>query len=294
MGRHDAVGTLTNIAHLAETGVPWHASTVMLPHITGWADIERSLNYAAQNGAKTMRLLLPGFSGLAPMDWEALSVIPQEAHKRLWSWRNSYPLMPITLEPALPRNLRATVAGVLADSPSANLIVSGDEILAINDDKPFSRVDGFYTLHRLANPRLLLNREGKEITVTLTKAARSSSGVVMDRDLDSRDLDRAIAMSFEAENVLLLTSQWAEPLWAKVVPDIWQVVAVKSNSFGGNIAAAGLLTVEDYRLVLASTDLGKYQRILLPPVSFDESGLDLMGEDCRALAREIPIPLVWS
>lgn len=294
MGSHDAAQALTGIAALPEAGIPWHASIVLLPHLTGWADVEYSLQYAAENGARTMRLLLPGFSGLAPVDWEALAAVPGEARAHLARWRAQYPLMPITLEPALPMDLRATVAGVLSGSPAANLLRFDDEITAINGVKPFSRVDAFYTLYRQANPRLTLLREGKEVNLIVPKPARSSSGVVMDRDLDPEYLEQAVAMAAGAERVLLLTSRWAEPLWSLAAPGSWQVKSVESRFFGGNIAAAGLLTVEDYRLALTGIDISGYQRILLPPLSFDAAGLDLCGEDCRALAAELPVPLVWA
>lgn len=293
MGPHPAEATLANIAALAQRGIPWHASLVLLPHITGWADVDQAIAFAQAHGAKSLRLLLPGFSHLADVDWAALALIPAQARARLSKWRSDFPSLPITLEPALHQDLRATVAGVMADSPAAGLVRSGDEILTISGTKPFSRVDAFYTLFRLANPDLVLNRQGREVSLALTKPARSSSGVVMDWDLDPQDVARAREMAAGASKVLLLTSLWAQPLWEVAVPE-WQVLGVKSAFFAGNIAAAGLLTVADYRLALADIDLGKYEKVLLPPVAFDKEGLDLQGEDCRSLARQLPVPLVWS
>jgi pyruvate-formate lyase-activating enzyme len=294
MGRHDPRQTLEDISCLKAAGIPWHSSLVLLPHITGWEDVDNSLAYAAQNGAKTMRLLLPGFSGLAAVDWAALAAIPAQANGRLAQWRITHPRMPITLEPALPQDLRATVAGVLANSQVDGHIVPGDEIVTINGQPPFSRVDAFYRIYSLSDPKLIIRRKGREISVQLEKTSRSSSGLIMDQDLDPGDLDRAKTMAKGAKRVLLLTSTWAQPLWSKSVPQSWQVVAVENTFFGGNIAAAGLLTLVDYRRVLADLDLREFEAILLPPVSFDDAGLDLRGEKCRDLAREFPIPLVWS
>jgi len=293
MGKHDAKKTLESVAGLAAAAIPWHASLVLMPWVTGWEDIDDALGYAAARGARTMRLLLPGFSRLAKVDWQALADIPLQAMERLGAWRCKYPGMPITLEPALPGNLRAEVAGVLAGSPAAGVLQPGDEVVTVNGKAPFSRVDAFYSLYNLANPTLTVCRRGEEFSAVLEKSARSSPGVVMDRDLDSHDLARALAMAGEARRVLMLTSSWALPLWRRVVPAGWEVRAVSSGFFGGNIAAAGLLTVQDYRLALR-TDLSGFERILLPPVSFDRAGLDLCGADVGGLARQIPIPLSWT
>lgn len=293
MGPHPAEAVLAGIAGLASRGIPWHASLVLLPQITGWADVDESIAFAALHGAKSMRLLLPGFSRLAPVDWSVLAAIPAEALARLEGWRRLYPRLPITLEPALPRDLQARVAGILAHSPAEGRLLAGDEIISIAGTRPFSRVDAFYSLFFQANPRLLIKRGEEELALTLAKPARASSGIVMDWDLDPRDVERAMRMAGGAERVLLLTSQWAKPLWQLARPQ-WRIEAVESAFFGGNIAAAGLLTLADYRRVLAKLDLREYEAILLPPISFDEAGLDLVGEDCRALARELPAPLVWA
>lgn len=294
MGRHPAERTLQDIASLPRVGIPWHASLVLLPYITGWEDVDTALSFAAQAGAQTMRLLLPGFSQMAPVDWQELTDIPAGAKERLEHWRKAHPGLPITLEPALPQDLRAIVAGVLASSPAADSLEYGDEILTIDGQAPFSRVDCFYTLYRLANPELRVRRQGLEFILKLTKKTRSSSGVVMDQDIDPGDLERAMAMAKGATKVLLLTSLWAQHLWSITVPKSWTVLGVKSDFFGGNINAAGLLTLSDYRQVLGQLDLTQFDRILLPPVSFDESGIDLRGENCRDLAKELAIPLIWS
>lgn len=294
MGRHSADQTLWAICQLADNGIPWHASIVLMPHITGWKDIDCTLSFAAGGNARSTRLLLPGFSSLANADWQALEQIPAEIYARIDNWRKLYPQMPITLEPALVSNLRALVAGTMAESPAFGLLLSGDEIIAVNNQTPFSRADAFHSLFRLANPVLTVNREGIRKSLTLPKPARSSSGVVMDGDLDKHDYSRAIEMAGGAGRVLLLTSAWAEPLWNQAVPKNWRVQAVSSVFFGGNIAAAGLLTVQDYRLAMAQLELAEYDAILLPPVSFDETGVDLRGEDCRNLARELTIPLKWA
>lgn len=294
MGRHSADLTLRAISQLADNGIPWHASTVLMPHITGWKDIDGTLAFAAASNARSTRLLLPGFSSLANADWQALAQIPAEVYVRMDNWRQLYSQMPITLEPALVGNLRAWVAGTMADSPAFGLLFSGDEILSVNNQIPFSRADAFHSLFRLANPVLTVNRGGIRKILTLPKPARSSSGVVMDGDLDKHDYCRALDMAGGSGRVLLLTSAWAEPLWNQAVPKNWRVQAVSSDFFGGNIAAAGLLTVHDYRLALAKLELAEYDVILLPPVSFDETGVDLRGEDCRSLARELTIPLKWA
>jgi hypothetical protein len=62
---------------------------------------------------------------------------------------------------------------------------------------------------------------------------------------------------------------------------------VKSLWFGGTISSAGLLTVGDYQTALHSiSDILRVRRILIPAISYDQSGYDLSGRHYLTLDSE--------
>jgi len=77
--------------------------------------------------------------------------------------------------------------------------------------------------------------------------------------------------------------------------DVVTVAAVKNKTFGGSIMAAGLLTVNDFLQHLqeqlpaapARPDL-----ILLPPIAFDATGLDLFGRSALEIEAATGIKTV--
>ena len=292
MADHDIPATLAQIGQLAQRGIPWQASAVLMPHLTGWHDVERTISFVQANGAFAMRLLLPGFSRLAPQRLLPPGDLPAQARQRLASWRRQFAL-PLTLEPSLCRDLTAEVAGVLRNSPAQGLLMPGDILQDIQGQASWSRVAAFDRLKKLASPRIRLLRAQEEMELVLPKKAGTAPGVVMDYDLAPADYRRALAMAKGAGTVLMLTSLWAAPLWRLVAPAGWQVEEVPSHYFGGTIAAAGLLTVADYRRVLESCT-ARPEKVLLPPLSFDHQGLDLTGQHPGQLEEVINAEIVWE
>lgn len=290
MGPHRAEETLAQLASLSPAGVPWHASLVLMPQVTGWEDVEHTIQWADDHGAKSIRLLLPGFARLAPVDWEALAAVPGEARLRLAGWRSRFKAA-ITLEAPGVTDLNPEVAGTIPGLPAAGLILPGDVVIAVNGQPPFSRAEAFRNIFEAGNPRLTLNRSGKTLEVSLTKAKKAPSGLVMDYDLSLAEVEAAHRMAGGAHKVLLLTSNPARPLWQLAAPAHWQVVAVESGFFGGTIQAAGLLTVADYRAALTKLPQN-FERVLLPPISFDAQGEDLVGE--KASSLEALAPVRWD
>jgi hypothetical protein len=289
MGPHRAEETLAQLASLP-AGVPWHASIVLMPQVTGWGDVEDTIHWAQSQGAKSIRLLRPGFSRLAPVDWQALASVPGEARLRMADWRRRFKAA-ITLEPPGVTDLVPEVAGILPGSPAEGLIQPGDVVVSVGCKQPFSRVEAFREVFEAANPRLILARQGKNLEISLVKAKKAPSGLVMDYDLSLTEVDTAHRMAGGARKVLLLTSQPALPLWQLATPDHWQVAPVEACFFGGTIQAAGLLTVADYRVALAKYPQD-FERVLLPPISFDAQGEDLVGE--KASSLEDLAPVCWS
>ena len=70
----------------------------------------------------------------------------------------------------------------------------------------------------------------------------------------------------------------------------WLVVAVPSETFGGSIAAAGLLTVADVAGAVGrpSCPVAPGDALFLPPLAFDRNGLDLLGRSPADLRGLLP------
>jgi len=62
-----------------------------------------------------------------------------------------------------------------------------------------------------------------------------------------------------------------------------RLLPVKNVFFGGNIACAGLLTVDD--ILLATEEEKPFSHLLLPSIMFDENLLDLKGRSCRDIVN---------
>ena len=50
------------VGKLVQRGLSLHGSVVALPHLVGWDDLQDTLKFLNEAGAKTIRLLLPGFT----------------------------------------------------------------------------------------------------------------------------------------------------------------------------------------------------------------------------------------
>lgn len=284
----DDRGALPAAGLLKDRGITWHGSLVAMPHVVGWGEIEDTINFMAGAGAATIRIFVPGFTRLAP---DALKFGPELRSRlqKLVDRLRPSTGVPLTIEPPVLEDLRAIITGVLAGSPAAGAgLGPGDEVLSVGGHPPRSRVDAFNITRALAGPQLQIRRDATEFGVTLEKAAGATSGLVMDYDLDpvlTRDMSLA-ARRYRASRVLVVTSAMAggvmsAALAAMAENDVeFHTVPARNRFFGGSIAAAGLLTLEDMQRAVDHY-LGqggpRPELILLPPVAFDHRGRDLTG-----------------
>jgi len=301
---------------LTEHGVPWHGSLVGMPYLTGWEEIDRTLRFLAEAGALTARLFLPGFTRLAPPElkfgrelWSELAAFAGRMARAL--------SLPITVEPPLLSDLAARVAGVISGSPAARAgLRAGDIIAAVgpSGERPRTRVDCYRLLSEAELPcALTVERETPGEAPALhaltlsprpageTKDGRAgyaAHGVVLDYDVDPRQVDRAVGLMQRARGAtLILTGALAAPLIAlalrRAAPDAdWRVVTVENRFFGGSIMAAGLLTVGDIIAAgRAAAREGRPALILLPGRPFDERGRDLLGQSYFDVAEALGAPV---
>jgi len=286
------------VAELAGYGLTFHGSLVAMPHLAGLEDMLTTIRFLAAHGAKTTRLFLPGFTGVAPSElrfpatlWDELVGISRELTLELD--------MPVLPEPALPSDLTPEIYGVMRDTPARKAgLLPGDIILAVNGRKARTRAEAFCLVKKAADPLLSVRREGRELTMAIQKKEREAPGFVMLFDFDPLRLEEAGKKIQRARSraPLLLTSVFGEPLLRQsaailALPDM-AVKAVENRFFGGSIKAAGLLVAAD--LLAAAQDALSKQRhdlVLVPREAFDHHGLDLTGVSLTSLEVKLGVPV---
>lgn len=273
---------------LAASLIPWHASLVAMPQVVGEADVLQTVEVASRFGARSIRIFWPGFTKQTPAEL----LLPPDTKRRtellLNGWADNHQT-PLLMEPIHLDDLRAEVVGVIAATPASRAgVARGDVVLAINAGAVQSRTDAFWLAYELADPEILLERQGVVLVRKLSKAARSSSGLTFYGDLSPGELARLHRYCRRNRGrVYVLTSHLAAGQLRAALADSRfnhvAVLPVDNQTFGGSIECAGLLTVSDFahalQKVQPSPDL-----VLLPRAPFDEQGHDLFGIHYRQLS----------
>ncbi len=314
---------------LSEAGVPFHASVVPVPALTGPGDLLETARRLDEAGCLSLRVLVPAHTSFSDPGLVGL-LPPREEVARLAEEARRAVRLPVTLEPPQVADLRARLAGVIRGTPAAAAgLRAGDVLEEVEGRRPFSRVDAFRRLNaalrRTGSCRVRVAGRGEVTLRTDDPTARP--GVVLDRDVDPGDIRLVLrtAAGLRARRVLVLTSVLgAGPLelgfraaagrggvgrqgvgrqgvgrrrrGARAHPEgtgpAVRVVSVASRSFGGSIAAAGLLTVSDFacalELLVRARAVQGGDLVFLPPVSFGADGLDLFGRGPADLEALLP------
>lgn len=283
---------------LAVRKINFQGSVVAMPHLVGFEDLKQTQIFLDQSGAKSVRLLLPGFTRLTDPE-----LIPGEDQiSRLYHlvYELQHQLSaPLLLEPPLINDLNPVLAGVFKDSPADKAgLRNGDLIFKINGTQPFSRVEAFRLLTESSDPALIIWRAGQYSDFKMTKAAQTSPGIAVSYDLDPDQVDRVkTSINPAGKNLMLLSApalvRWQVSLRVGAINKL-DLLTVPSTWFGGTINCAGLLTVNDYRAALAGVaNIQGYNCILVPGISFDRGGFDLTGQHYLALADGgLPLKLI--
>jgi len=306
MGDPQPERAIAAVRLLAGAGIPFHGSVVAMPHVTGWADLEATLRYLAQNGARTIRVFLPGWTRHARCGPPFRARLASKIRRFVTRWRRRNSV-PVTAEPPALDNLRPEVAGVVRDSPAWRAgLRAGDVVLAVGDRPVPTRVAAFRAAAEAAHPELTVARGGRVFRTRLGKGADQPSGLVMEYDLDPEVISwvERVTTARRARRVLVLTGFGAAAVLARGVEALYcgaaevRVAAVPNRFFGGNITAAGLLTVADMERALAdylaSHPGWRPDVVLLPARAFDGLGRDLLGRHFMELADrfgvEVAVP----
>ncbi len=341
----EAYRRLTGVAHdprvapeaLAAAGVPFHASVVAVPAVTGGRDLLETARYLERQGCLDCRVFVPGFTASTPAAVRRLLPSREEVTRAVEQARQAS-AMPLTLEPPDLDDLVPRLAGVLPGSPAAKAgLQPGDVLEAVEGVGSFSRVDAFRrcqtALRRAGRCRLeVAGVSGRrEVVLNATRATVPEDaathatalegflppdrpGFILDRDVDPAELDfiLGLARKLKVRRSVVLTSLLAAKVMAlglaarrAALPGAPEAVTVpvRSLTFGGSIACAGLLTVADFAGALRrlsstgaaarSVDGGVSPRpgdaVFLPPAAFGSGGLDLLGRGPAEL-RELLAP----
>ena len=292
MGDLDPERTLENVRCLRGK-VRFDGSIVALPFLVGEEDIKATAAFLRDSGASTIRLLLPGFSSRHPLwrlmpktTWAKVRELGAELSRRL--------RIPVLADPPGLRDALPVVEHVMKGTAAWEAgILQGDLVVKVGGRETFSRKDAFIECRVRENPAVTVERDGAEVGLTLRKAKMEPPGFVMYEDLD-RDGYLAWERSSQVrkgKDVLILTSRLAKPIIESVLERRGlsaRIVGVTSRFFGGNIQAAGLLTVRDflsaYRKAVA--DGFEPAEVTLPRAAFDPWGRDLEGVHYKAFEEK--------
>lgn len=271
------------------------ASFVAIPGITGWAELERSIYRVSEfENIKLARVMLAGYSKFASEKIKAKFKVDRFKLQEQVESLNSEVLLPVVFEPAIINDLAAEVIGVIKNTPAWEAgFKKGDIIIEVSGETVFSRVDAFSKFkENLAaknkfNVLIARKRNNKELKVYAAGWKEYDyTGLVLANDFSPEEFNsiKSKLDSYQPERVLILTSELARDrleLIAEMLEKKFKVridvMAVPSNYFGGNIGAAGLLVVDDYKLIKARIDQNNYDLIITGSALFDIDGRDLKG-----------------
>lgn len=292
--------TLKQVETMASTGVEFEGSVVALPDLFGMGDVEKTVRYLIELGARAVRLLLPGFSRYHPL-WKADTKAAWGEIRHLARAMTAATGIPVLADPPDLSGLEARVEGCLKGSPAQKAgLQAGDVILRVNKTTVFSRRHAMELSRDAQNPVLSVYREGRTFEVTLEKRRFQSPGFVVYDDLGLSEVEELEAKVLEtrAGKVLILTSALAGPLIRDVVARLdidVRVVETRSDFFGGNIMAAGLLVLSDFLTAFGeSTEDWRPDVVVLPARAFDVWGRDLTGVPYKAFSAVTGIPVILA
>jgi NifB/MoaA-like Fe-S oxidoreductase len=293
MGDPLAPAGIAAVSLASRLGIAFEGSLVALPQLVGYEDIAGTIRFLAREGATCIRVMEPGFTRLTPAEL----VPPPGTRRRLDELAEAVATatgVAVMVEPPHPRDLRPVVAGVMANSPAQGAGMGpGDVLSSIDGRVPFSRVDAFVRLKAARNPRVVVEGRGELI---LEKDAGRSPGAIFSWDVSQADVDAIASAVTGAKKPLVITSPLGETALSLALARAGidaSVRAVSCTFFGGSIACAGLLTVQDVIDAFhlqpppAGTDL-----LALPPLAFDPWQRDLTGVSSRVLEKATGISCV--
>jgi len=294
--------TLAGIMLLALSNVPFSSSMVAMPNITGWDDLRDTVEFLAGNKTTVIRIFMPAFSSRAKPDiFPDGDKIYGQLREFIGTLSPELPC-PVLIEPSFVTDLTPVVSGVLKDSPAWNAGIRRDDvILSVNGKAPRCRVEAWNMFLPKGDISVEVKKNDREENVRWDNESEGGSGVTMEYDFDPMRAEeiRQTVLGCTGRS-LLLTSEFGYEVVCKVLDllglkiDMAEPVMVKNRTFGGDIRAAGLLTVHDYHEAYAGWIKSNQapSQIIAPLESFNSLGLDLTHRHYSELQKIIGVPVI--
>jgi len=287
MGDRSPSRVVRAAAAVARAGVELYGSMVAVPEVTGWGDFRDSVRFLSDHGAKAVRVFIPGSTKVASGPF-----ISRTDQERLFEEAGALAELtgvPVLVEPVELGPDIALVEGVIPRSSAyAAGLRRGDRLLAVDGEPVVSSTDAHDILVRAASPAVTVSRAGQAVDLALQKRAGEHSGAVMRHDIDRKRLGTVLRrLRGHNGRSAIITSRLAARFWRGVVRreslGACGVFVAENTFYGGNIACAGLLTVQDFSEVMQSRWFRDWAPalVLLPQEPFDPEGRDLVGVDWR-------------
>ncbi|NPV69507.1 MAG: DUF512 domain-containing protein [Firmicutes bacterium] len=312
MGDRAPERAIRGVELLSECGVRFHGSVVAAGEAVH--SLRRTIEFLRGCGALTARVMMPGYTRRYVGDTLSGGEMRALVERAVAAVRNGSAGavdMPVTVEPPRVTDLVPRVEGVIRNSAAARAgMKRGDVILEVDGTGPESRYHAFDLMKNAGDPVVKLARDGRDLEVLLEKIPRTPPGVVMLHDIETSQVRDALdAVRRAGASTLSRTTcrtDAARPLFVTSVlgetpvrlalrasmPDA-RVIVARNEFFGGNIACAGLLTVEDIissvRQHLAHG--GAAAVVVVPAAPFDDRGKDLAGRSYMDIEQATGVPV---
>ncbi len=298
MGDRSPSRVVTVTEALARTGIELYGSMVAVPAVAGWDDFRDSVRFLADHGAKAVRVFIPGFTQVAQG-----ALISRGDETRLFEEAEALAGLtgvPVLVEPVELGLDIGLVEGIIPRSPADAVgLRRGDRVMAIDGEPAASSTDAHDTLTRAASPVVTVSRGGQATDLALQKRAGEQPGVVMRHDIGRKRLGDVLRrIQGRTGHSAIITSRLAARFWRGVARreslGTCEVFVAENGFYGGNIACAGLLTVQDFSEIMRSRRFREWapELVLLPQEPFDPEGRDLVGVHWRdACADDTTIEL---
>jgi sulfatase maturation enzyme AslB (radical SAM superfamily) len=296
--------TLAGIRFLAKSRVPFSGSMVAMPNLTGWEDLNNTVEFLAAHKATVIRIFIPAFSSTARPD---LFPDGDKIYGQLREFiRNLSPELssPVLIEPSCVTDLMPAVSGVLKGSPAWNAGIRRDDILlSINGKAPRCRVEAWNMIMTEGNVAAEVKRNDLIKGINWVNETPGGSGITMEYDFDPvrAEAIKEVILDKPGKS-LLLTSEFGYDAICKVIElmgiekEQAEPVMVKNLTFGGNIRAAGLLTVDDYNKSYSEwRELNpEPSQLIVPLESFNSLGFDLKHTHYSELQKITDVQVIMK
>lgn len=294
------------------------------------ADLDLTMAYAAEHGARLVQVSLPGYSRYFSREeifdrdslWRSVVLRVQELRKKY-----EYPMvvMPGVYEEFVSRPVKNVpeIIGVVKNSPAYHAGVKQGDVIkgvggfVIRNRSQAREILSIFQQSDVKSLNMVVGREGRDLPLELdlerwgypySRATDTHLGMVfMGTGLRAGYLERLreIVLARRAREVLLLSSTLVRPVFEQILSESVlfaggqvniQIAVPENRFFGGNIFMGDLLLVEDFIECISDfvrKEGKKPDLVVIPssPFSLSGWGRDLSGRCYLDIERVVGVPV---